>query len=156
MHLSSFPSLFPRFYNPCLHVLQTCRNYKMYSWELFDTFASWDNDKDHVHVFYISHTMVLLWVRDLEFLLPSIVKMLGTHSYDVLVFYIMYTRQLPSSPYLCSDSTEMFRFFRSSLISSTTGSVCLYLILLQLQGFLQSLSLSLELLFPQWILKMWK
>jgi hypothetical protein len=62
---------------------------------------------DHVHVFYIFHTMVLLWVRDLEILVPSTAQMLGTHSHDVLMFCIRYTRKPPSFPFLCYDSTEM-------------------------------------------------
>jgi hypothetical protein len=105
--MRSSPSIFPKFYNPCIHVLQTCKSCKMYSWVLFDSFTSWDNDRDHVHVFYIFHTMVLLWVKDLTFLLPNIAQRLGTHSYDVIFFYIMCTTQLPSSPYLFSDSTKM-------------------------------------------------
>jgi hypothetical protein len=76
-------------------------------WNFFDTFASLENDKDHVHVFYIFHTMVLLWVKDSTFLLPSTAKMLGTHSYDVLMLCIMYTKKIPSFPCLNYDSTKM-------------------------------------------------
>jgi hypothetical protein len=65
MHMMSSASLSPRFCSPCIHVQLTCKNYQMYSLILFDTSASWDNDRDHAHVFYISHTMVLLMIKDL-------------------------------------------------------------------------------------------
>jgi hypothetical protein len=74
---------------------------------MFHTSTSWDNDKDHVHVLYISHTMVLLWVKDSTFLSPSTVQRLATHSYDVLMFCRMCTIHLPSSPFPYSDSNEM-------------------------------------------------
>jgi hypothetical protein len=59
---------------------------------------------------YIFHTIVLLWVRDSEDLLPSTAQMLGTHFCGVLLFRIRYTRQLPYLPCLCSDSTKMSYF----------------------------------------------
>jgi hypothetical protein len=63
----------------------------MYSLVLFDTFASWDNDRDHTHVFYISHTMVVLKITDLAYLLIYTVKIMDTHSYDDLLSCRMYT-----------------------------------------------------------------
>jgi hypothetical protein len=42
----------------------------MNSWVLSNTSASWDNDMDHVHVFYRSHTMVLLLEKGLVDLFP--------------------------------------------------------------------------------------
>jgi hypothetical protein len=116
MHLMSSPSLFSRFYSPCLRVQLTCKNYKMYSSVLSDTYASWDNDRDHAHVLCISHTMVQMKIRGLTCLLLYTVKIMDTHSYDNLLSFIMYTMHLLFSHYLYSDSTEMLSF--SCLLSS--------------------------------------
>jgi hypothetical protein len=116
MHLMSSPSLSPRFCSPCLHVQLTCKNYKMYSLVLSDTSASWDNDRDHAHVFCISHTMVLLKIKDLAYLLLYTAQIMDTHSYDDLLSCIMYTKHLLFSPYLYSDSTEMLS--SSDLVSA--------------------------------------
>jgi hypothetical protein len=45
MYLKSSLSLSPKFYSPCLHVQLTCKNYKIYSSILSDTFSSWGNDR---------------------------------------------------------------------------------------------------------------
>jgi hypothetical protein len=107
MYLKSSPSLSPNFYSPCLHSLLTCKSYKMCSLALSDIYASLDNDKDHVCVFYISHTMVLLKIRGLLYPLIYTTQIMETHSYDDLLSCIMYTRHLLSSPYLYSDLIEM-------------------------------------------------
>jgi hypothetical protein len=68
---------------------------------------SWDNDNDHSHVLCISHTMVLLKIKDLAYLLLYTTQIMDTHSYDDLLSFIEYTRHLLFSPYLYFDSTEM-------------------------------------------------
>jgi hypothetical protein len=88
----------------------------MYSLVLSDTFASWGNDRDHAHVFYKYHTMVLLKIKGLAYPLQYTAQIMDTHSCDALQFYIMCTKHLPFSPYLYSDSTEMLS--SSGLVST--------------------------------------
>jgi len=107
MYLQSFVSSSPRLYNPCLRVQLTYKSYKMYSSILFDTSTSGENDKDHAHVFFKSHTMVLLKLKSLAYLLQYIAKIMDTHYCDVLLSYTLYTKHLLFSPFLCYDSTIM-------------------------------------------------
>jgi hypothetical protein len=65
MYLQSFLSSSPRFYSPCLRMQLTYNSYNMYSSELSGTSASRGNYRDHAHVFFKSHTMVLLKLNDL-------------------------------------------------------------------------------------------
>jgi hypothetical protein len=89
MYLKSFLSSFPEFYSICLHVPLTYKNYKKCSLELSDTFASKDNDKDHVHVLYISHTTVLLKIKGLASPLLYTTQIVDIHSYyDHFVLHI--------------------------------------------------------------------
>jgi hypothetical protein len=57
-------------YNLYHRDLLTCRNYNMNFWVLFGTSASLDNDMVHAHVFYKSHTMVLLLAKGLVLMFP--------------------------------------------------------------------------------------
>jgi len=116
MYLMSSPSLSLRFWSPCLRVQLTYKNYKMYSSVLSNTSTSWDNDRVHSHVFCISHTIVLPKIKDLEYLLLDTAQIMGTRSYDDLLFCIMYTKHILFSPYLYFDSNEMLS--SSDLVSS--------------------------------------
>jgi hypothetical protein len=107
MYLKSSLSSSPKLYSPSLHVQQTCKNYKMYSSTLFDTSALGGNDRDHAHVFYKSHTMVLLKIKGLAYPLQYTAQIMDTHSYDGLLYCTLYTKRVPFSPYLYSDSTKM-------------------------------------------------
>jgi hypothetical protein len=88
----------------------------MYSLILFDTSASWDNDRDHAHVLCVSHTMFLPMIKDLACLLLYTAQIMDTHSYDELLSCIMYTKHILFSPYLYSNSTEML--ISSGLLSA--------------------------------------
>jgi hypothetical protein len=79
----------------------------MYSSVLSDTYVLWNNDRDHSHVFYISHTMVLLKIKNLAYLILYTSQIMDGHSYDDLISFIMYTIHLLFSPYLYSDLTEI-------------------------------------------------
>ena len=76
-------------------------------WVFSDTSASFENDMDHTNVSYISHTMVLLLVRGLTPLFPSTVQKLDIRSYDVLLSFIAYTKQLIFSLFPYSGLVEM-------------------------------------------------
>jgi len=110
MYLKSFISPSPNFYSPCLHVQQTCKNYKMYSSVIFDTSTSGGNDRDHAHLFYKFHTMVLLKTKGLKYPLQYTTQMMDTHSYDELISCTLYKRHLPFFPYLYSHSTKMLSY----------------------------------------------
>jgi hypothetical protein len=92
---------------------------------------------DHVPVSYISHTIVLMLEKGLAFLLPCTTQMLDIHSYDVLMFYIWYTKQILFCPYLCSSLAGM-------LSSSDPPSTPLWLDLSFDIGSLQVVGLSIE------------
>jgi hypothetical protein len=79
----------------------------MYSSVLSDTFSSWENDRDHAHVFYKSHTMVLLKINGLAYPLLCFAQKMDTHSCDALQFSITCTKHLPFFLYLYSNFTEM-------------------------------------------------
>jgi hypothetical protein len=61
---------------------------------LSSTFVSLENDMDHAHASYKSHTMVLLLEIGLEILLPYTTQKLDIHSYGVLMSCMGYTKQL--------------------------------------------------------------
>jgi hypothetical protein len=82
MYLKSFLSSFPEFFIICLHVPLTYKNYKKLSSTLSDTSTLGDNNKDHVHVLYIFHTMVLLKLKGFEYPLLYTAKIMDTHSCD--------------------------------------------------------------------------
>jgi hypothetical protein len=123
MYLQSFLSSSPRFYSPCLHVQLTYKSYKMCSSVLSDISASGGNDRDHAHVFFKSHTMVLLKLKGLAYPLQYTVKIMDTHSCDGLLSCTLYTKHLLFSPFLCSDSTGMLS---SSNLASTLPQLDLY------------------------------
>jgi hypothetical protein len=62
---------------------------------------------DHAHVSYRSHNIVLLSTKGLAVMFPCTVRMLGTHSCDVLLSYMWCTKQLIFFPYSYSGSVEM-------------------------------------------------
>jgi hypothetical protein len=68
--LMFFPSSAPSSYSLCHHGPLTCKICSMNSWVLSDISASLDNDMDHVHVFYRSHTIVLLSTKGLVIMFP--------------------------------------------------------------------------------------
>jgi len=116
MYLQSFLLSSPRFYSPCLHVQLTCKNYKMYSLVLSDIFALGGNDRDHSHVFWKYHTMVLLKIKGLAYPLQYTAQIMDIHSCDALRFNIVCTKHLPFFPYLYSDSNK--RLSSSGLVST--------------------------------------
>jgi hypothetical protein len=69
--------------------------------------ASSGRDRGHDLVSYKLHTMALLWVMGLEFLLPYTVRMLDICSCGVLLSCMCYTKELLVCPYSYSGSTEM-------------------------------------------------
>jgi hypothetical protein len=81
------------------------------------------NDRDHAHVLYISHTMVLLKIKGLAYSLLYTTQIMGTHSCDGLLSCTLYTRHLIFSPFLYSDSTGMLS---SSDFVSTLPQLNLY------------------------------
>jgi hypothetical protein len=91
MHLMSSLSLTPWFYSLCHHGLLTCKSCNMNSLGLSSTSASLGNDMDHGLVSYKFHTIVLLLVMDLAFMLTCIVRMLDIRSYGVLPSCMWYT-----------------------------------------------------------------
>jgi hypothetical protein len=60
-----FLSSVPTFYNPYHHDLLICKKCNMSFLVLSYTYASLENDMDHVHASYKSFTMVLLLARGL-------------------------------------------------------------------------------------------
>jgi hypothetical protein len=126
MYLQSFLSSSPRFYNPCLRIQLTYKSYKMFSLLLSDIFSSGGNDRDHAHVFFKSHTMVLLKLKGLAYPLQYTMKIMDTHSCDDLLSCTLYTKHLLFYPFLCFDSTGMLSSSKSCFNSSIIGSVCLY------------------------------
>jgi hypothetical protein len=99
MYLQSFISPSPRFYSPCLHVQMSYKSYNIYSSEMSNIFASEGNDRDHAHVFFKSHTMVLFKPNGLEYPLQYTVKIMDTHFCDDLFSCTLYTRQVLFSPF---------------------------------------------------------
>jgi hypothetical protein len=67
MYLQYFISPSPRFYNTFLHVQLTHKSYKTYSLVLSNTSTLEGNDRDNSHVFFKSHIMVLLKLKDLAY-----------------------------------------------------------------------------------------
>jgi hypothetical protein len=88
----------------------------MYSSVLSNTSAPWDNDRDNSHVLCIYHTMVHQKIKDLAYLLLCTAQIMDTHSYDDLLYCIVYTRHLIFYPYPYSDSTGMLS--SSDLVAS--------------------------------------
>ena len=62
---------------------------------------------DHVPVSYRFHTIVLLLAMGLAVLFPCTTRMLGIHSYGVLLSYMWYTKRLLFCPYPYSGLAEM-------------------------------------------------
>ena len=62
---------------------------------------------DHAHVSYRSHTIFLMLEKGLVVLFPCTARMLGIHSYDVLMSCMWYTGQLLYFPYPYSGLIEM-------------------------------------------------
>jgi hypothetical protein len=116
MYLQSFISSSPRLYSPFLCVQLTYKSYKMCSSVLYDISMLGGNDKDHSYMFCESHTMVLLKLKGLGYLLQYTSKIMDIHSCDDLVSCTLYTRHLLFSHFLCFDSTIMLS---SSNISSS-------------------------------------
>jgi len=107
IYLQSFISSSPRFYSPCLRVQLTYKSYKMYSSVFSGNSTSGGNDKDHAHVFYKYHTMVLLKIKGFSYPLQYIMQIMDIHSFDGLLSFTLYTRHLLLSPFLYYDSTIM-------------------------------------------------
>jgi hypothetical protein len=93
-YLKLFLSLAPLSYNLYHHDLLTCKKCSMNFWVLCYTSASLDNDMDHDHVFYKSHTMVLLLAKGLVLMFPCTTRKLDIHSCGVLLSCMWYTKQL--------------------------------------------------------------
>jgi hypothetical protein len=70
MHVMSFLTSNPYFYNLCHRGPLTCKSCNMNSLELSGISASLGSDMDRGSVSYKFHTIALLLVMDLEFLLP--------------------------------------------------------------------------------------
>jgi hypothetical protein len=98
-YLKFFLSLAPSYYNPYHHDPLTCKNCNMNFWVLSYTSTSLNNDMYHAHVFYKSHTMVLLLEKGLVLPFPYTARNLDIHSYGVLMSCIGYTKQLLFSLY---------------------------------------------------------
>jgi hypothetical protein len=62
---------------------------------------------DHAPISYRFHTIVLLLAKGLAVLFPCTARMLGIHSYGVLLSYMWYTKQLLFFPYPYSGLAEM-------------------------------------------------
>jgi hypothetical protein len=82
----------------------------MCSLVLSDTSASGVSDKDHAHVFFKSHTMVLLKIKGLAYLLQYTAQIMDNHSCDGLLSCTLYTRHLLFYPSIYSDSTGMLSY----------------------------------------------
>jgi hypothetical protein len=62
---------------------------------------------DHAPISYRSHTIVLLVAKGLVVLFPCTTRMLGVHSYGVLLSYMWYTKWLIFCSYPCSGLAKM-------------------------------------------------
>jgi hypothetical protein len=79
----------------------------MNSLELSGISTSLCSDKGRDLVSCIFHTITLLLVADLAYLLPYTARMLGIHSCGVLLSYMRCTKQLLVCPCSYSGSAEM-------------------------------------------------
>jgi len=62
---------------------------------------------NHAPVSYTSHNIVILMAKGLVVLFPCTARMLGIHSYGVLLFCMWYTKQLLFCPYPYYGLVEM-------------------------------------------------
>jgi hypothetical protein len=99
--------------------------------------TSLGSDMNRGLVSYRSHTIVLLLVMDLGFLLPCTVRMLDIHSYGFLSSCMRYTKWILVCPYFCSGLARM-------LISSNLPSTLRWLDLSTDIGFLPVARLPVE------------
>jgi hypothetical protein len=155
MCLTSFPSSDPLFYSLFHHALLTCKKCSMHSLVLSSISTSWDNDMDHAHASCKFHTRVLLLEMDLASLFHIL--------HECWTFVLM----VP----LCSTcgTPNNFSLVLSLIMIELKGKIIhillqlLYswiflvvlIILLHLQGFLQSLCLRLEFMLSKWVFQVW-